>query len=181
MTEPNVMVPIAWMWEYIGKDPLGDNIKPCARALHEMNPESPPYPNAWKPLYPLYAAPAVEQQAVLPACAYCDQEIKVGQYFKYLPSGTRVAHMDCNTPPPPSSPAEGTTCPTLQQLQIKLLRSHGLHSVADEYEYTLQELSAANRALVEAYERCAKLLEPTNHPLLAAAAKTIRDAAKGNS
>ena len=49
--------PVAWMWQYIGRDPIGNQIKPCARSLHEMDPRSPPYPDTWKPLYPLFASP----------------------------------------------------------------------------------------------------------------------------
>lgn len=55
--------PVAWMWQYIGKDPLRVHIKPCARALHEMDPKNPPYPDAWKPVAPLYAHPAPKGEA----------------------------------------------------------------------------------------------------------------------
>lgn len=47
--------PVAWMWEYIGPDPMSSQIQPCARALHEMDPQDPPHPNHWRPTYPLYA------------------------------------------------------------------------------------------------------------------------------
>jgi hypothetical protein len=54
--------PVAWMWEYIGADPMRCHIKPCARSLHEMDPAKPPYPDSWKPIRPLYAAPVAAQQ-----------------------------------------------------------------------------------------------------------------------
>ena len=46
--------PVAWMWEYIGCDPMRDHLKPCARSPHEMDPHNPPYPESWRPVYPLY-------------------------------------------------------------------------------------------------------------------------------
>lgn len=49
---------VAWLWEYIGKDPMRDQYKPCARALHEMDPKAPPYPDSWKPVAPLYTHPS---------------------------------------------------------------------------------------------------------------------------
>lgn len=54
--------PVAWMWTYIGVDPLNAHIKPCARSIHEMDPANPPYPDSWKALYPLYAAPLARQE-----------------------------------------------------------------------------------------------------------------------
>lgn len=38
------------LWNYIGTDPLRNHFKPCARALHEMNPDRPPYPETWQPI-----------------------------------------------------------------------------------------------------------------------------------
>jgi hypothetical protein len=52
--ESRSKAPVAWMWRYIGNDPIGAQIKPCARSLHEMDPNNPPYPNYWKPIYPLF-------------------------------------------------------------------------------------------------------------------------------
>lgn len=52
--------PVAWMWKYIGPDPIGSQIKPCARAPHEMDPTNPPHPKHWQPLYPLYAHPVAQ-------------------------------------------------------------------------------------------------------------------------
>lgn len=46
--------PVAWMWEYVGKDPMAFQVKPCARSPHEMDPHNPPYPTHWKPIFPLY-------------------------------------------------------------------------------------------------------------------------------
>jgi hypothetical protein len=52
--------PAAWMWEYIGPDPMASQIHPCARALHELNPHDNPYPTHWKPVAPLYTHPMRE-------------------------------------------------------------------------------------------------------------------------
>jgi hypothetical protein len=51
--------PVAWLWQYVGKDPyprtVGNGM--CARMVHEMDPHNPPYPETWKPVGPLHAAP----------------------------------------------------------------------------------------------------------------------------
>lgn len=52
--------PVAWLWKYIGQDPYPAAANPdglVARGMHEMDPHNPPYPEAWKPVGPLYAAP----------------------------------------------------------------------------------------------------------------------------
>lgn len=54
------------LWQYIGPDPMATHINPCARALHEMNPDSPPYPETWQltdKLVKLSDARAAIQQA----------------------------------------------------------------------------------------------------------------------
>lgn len=49
--------PVAWIWKYIGDDPMRNHIEPVARAIHEMNPKNNPYPDSWSPLSPLYTSP----------------------------------------------------------------------------------------------------------------------------
>jgi hypothetical protein len=60
--------PAAWLWEYIGPDAYAKRCSPVARALHEMNPSNPPYPESWRPIAPLYdfhqPAPAAVPVAV---------------------------------------------------------------------------------------------------------------------
>lgn len=60
--------PAAWLWEYIGPNAYAKRCSPVARALHEMNPSNPPYPESWRPIAPLYdfhqPAPAAVPVAV---------------------------------------------------------------------------------------------------------------------
>lgn len=51
---------VAWLWEYIGKDPYPASLykgKYIARSLVEMDPNSPPHPGTWRPVRPLYTRP----------------------------------------------------------------------------------------------------------------------------
>jgi hypothetical protein len=45
--------PVAWMWEYVGNDAYVKKYSPVARGVGEMDPKNPPYPDTWRPLYPL--------------------------------------------------------------------------------------------------------------------------------
>lgn len=54
---------VAWMWNYVGKDPMRENIKPVARSVREMDPSKPPYPDTWQPVAPLYLHPAAPSAA----------------------------------------------------------------------------------------------------------------------
>lgn len=49
--------PVAWMWEYIGPDAYVRNSGQIARLTTEMDPANPPYPDTWRPVCPLFAAP----------------------------------------------------------------------------------------------------------------------------
>lgn len=49
--------PVAWTWGYIGPDPYVKNCGMIARLVTEMDPANPPYPDTWKPVAPLFAAP----------------------------------------------------------------------------------------------------------------------------
>lgn len=56
------MKSVAWMWGYVGKDPMAKNISPIARTLEELDPDNPPYPDHWQPLYPLYSSEEIAKQ-----------------------------------------------------------------------------------------------------------------------
>ena len=67
--------PVAWMWEYIGADAYARYANPggIARTMVELDPANNPYPEAWRPLYPLYAAaPPVQVKGEAVAYLYAD-------------------------------------------------------------------------------------------------------------
>lgn len=75
---------VAWLWEYIGKDPYPASLykgKYIARSLVAMDPKSPPYPDTWRPVRPLYTRP---QQVALTAEQIRAERIRTGNDHGFM-------------------------------------------------------------------------------------------------
>jgi hypothetical protein len=130
---------IAWLWKYIGPDPYARRWLPVARALWEMNPGNPPYPEFWKPISPLYAAapqPSADRDAYEGAREdLLDWKCRALRAERTL-RGLGYKGVDASEPPSASSAPEAQgvaikACDDLRKLADALVLVEGLDGPAN--------------------------------------------------